>query len=177
MYVEKKLWTRCILKFHLPNLYFFLPFFKMSNILLSRYDWILALLINVSRIHVTENNQDTNLIGQFFIFKSVTENSFSVFWMQAAGGQVCSGLVSPVYTMLCAYLSMILHNLLVFNHFVLLHVFHNVDGDILAWKWHKLIVAIFLELFLAFYIVSACPLCAINCLFVCVLFWFFESNI
>ena len=170
MYVKKKLWTRCILKFHLPNLYFFLPFFKMSNILLSRYDWILALLINVSRIHVTENNQDTNLIGQFFILKSVTENSFSVFWMQAAGGQVCSGLVSPVHAMLCAYLSMILYNFVKHNHSAVLNFFSNVDVAILAWEWHKLIALFFPCALWAFYIVFAYPLYVIICLCVCTCF-------
>ena len=80
-----------------------------------------------SDIHVTESNQGTNLIGQFFIFKSVTENSFFVFWMQAAGGQVCSGLASPVYAMLCAYLSMILYNFVTHNYSVVLNLFSNVD--------------------------------------------------
>ena len=170
MYVEKKLWTRCILKFHLPNLYFFLPFFKMSNILLSRYDWILALLINVSHIHVTENNQDTNLIGQFFILKSVTENSFSVFWMQAAGGQVCSGLVSPVYAMLCAYLSMILYNFVKHNHSAVLNFFSNVDVAILAWEWHKLIALFSLALFGHF---TSCLHIPCTSLFACVFVYLF----
>ena len=170
MYLKEKLWTWCTSKFHLPHLYFFLPFFKMSNILLSRYDWILALLINVSHIHVTENNQVTNLIGQFFILKSVTENPFSVFWMQATGDQVCSGLASPVYAMLCAYLSMILYNFVKHNYSAVLSFFSNVDVAILDWEWHKLIALFIACALWAFYIVFAYPLYIIICLCVCTFF-------